>query len=143
MERPVCFGAVGFEGLAVIDFQKVERLTTTPCRTIVPGPAGSTVKLGFQSDYGQRMEAPLKRTTGKFSRNLQTPRNVLRSLKFLTADANSARGTRAANPVFGRPDLAADSESPTSFCSHALPSRLPSPEAWTVCAYCTASQSPR
>jgi hypothetical protein len=34
-------------------------------RTIVPGPAGSTVKLGFQSEYGQRMEAPLKRTTGK------------------------------------------------------------------------------
>jgi len=33
-------------------------------RTIVPGPAGSTVNLGFQSDMGDRLEAPLKRTTG-------------------------------------------------------------------------------
>ena len=30
-------------------------------RTIVPGPAGSTVKLGFQNDGGLRQEIPLKR----------------------------------------------------------------------------------
>ena len=33
-------------------------------RTIVPGPAGSTVRLGFQSETGERVEATLRRTTG-------------------------------------------------------------------------------
>jgi hypothetical protein len=34
-------------------------------RTIVPGPAGSTVKLGFQSELGDRIESALRRTTGR------------------------------------------------------------------------------
>lgn len=60
--------------LVTVGGKNVYGLSLTTLRTIVPGPAGSTVNLGFQSEMGDRLEAPLKRTT--------------------------ARGQRAANPIF-------------------------------------------
>jgi hypothetical protein len=60
--------------LVTVGGKNVYGLSLTTLRTIVPGPAGSTVKLGFQSELGDRVESTLRRTT--------------------------ARGSRASNPVF-------------------------------------------
>jgi C-terminal processing protease CtpA/Prc len=50
--------------LVTVGGKNVYGLSLTTLRTIVPGPAGSTVNLGFQSEMGARVEAPLRRTTG-------------------------------------------------------------------------------
>lgn len=80
-------------------------------RTIVPGPAGSTVKLGFQSEYGQRMEAPLKRTTGKVGIDGEGAVREVSTILILCELSTPARGSRAANPVFGRPDMVSETPS--------------------------------
>lgn len=54
------------DALVTVGGKNVYGLSLTTLRTIVPGPAGSSVSLGFQSEIGTRVEAPLRRTTGMF-----------------------------------------------------------------------------
>ena len=60
--------------LVTVGGKNVYGLSLTTLRTIVPGPAGTSVKLGFQADTGDRVEVSLTRST--------------------------TRGMRASNPVF-------------------------------------------